>query len=46
MGSLSGSLSDLSGLHYNLESGLSASLLAGLGAVGFIARRRSMGDRG
>lgn len=31
-GSLSGSLSDLSGLNYNLESGLSASLLGGMGS--------------
>lgn len=32
MGSLSGSLSDLSGLNYNLESGLAANLLGGLGS--------------
>ena len=32
MGTLSGSLSDLSGLNYNLESGLSASLLGGMGS--------------
>lgn len=32
MGSLSGAMSDLSGLNYNLESGLSASLLGGLGS--------------
>jgi hypothetical protein len=32
MGSLSGSLSDLSGLNYSLESGLAANLLGGLGS--------------
>ena len=32
MGNLSGSLSDLSGLNYNLESGLAANLLGGLGS--------------
>ncbi len=32
MGNLSGSLSDLSGLNYNLESGLAANLLGGMGS--------------
>jgi hypothetical protein len=32
MGSLSGSMNDLSGLNYSLESGLSASLLGGMGS--------------
>ena len=32
MGNLSGSLSDMSGLNYNLESGLAANLLGGLGS--------------
>ncbi|KQV46296.1 pyruvate-binding protein [Pelomonas sp. Root1217] len=32
MGSLSGSLSDLSGLNYSLESGLAANLLGGMGS--------------